>query len=377
MGVKFKKHSAKPASKKEASDIHHILNKEISLFGSSFSNSKKEKFYSRLSVLLKSGINLRKSLELIAEGQKKEKDQTFIEGLSSDIVDGKSFHEIMKGHKNFSPYEFHAIKIGEQTGKLDDLTQDLFHFYQNKNEQRRQVYSALSYPMIILLTALVVVYFMMQFVVPMFVDIFKQQEVELPLITQVIVKISNFITSYGGYLILLLIALPFLRRWLKTMPKYRKASDAFKLKIPIIGGYIKKVYISQFVQAMALLTRAKVPIVNGISLTKDMIAFDPLQNSLQTIEEDIVNGKKMSESFAKHKLYDKDMVALLKVAEETNQTEFVFQKLQEQYSNELKYSSQIITAALNPLFIFLVAGIVGVILIAMYLPMFKLSSVFE
>ncbi|MBL4664091.1 MAG: type II secretion system F family protein, partial [Flavobacteriaceae bacterium] len=290
MGIKFETHTVQSKSSNTSSGIKNLMQKDIHFFGSSFSNKKKESFYGRLSVLLKSGINLKKALELISESQKKDKDQLFIFNLSQEIVAGKSLYEVMEAHPHFTAYEYQAVKIGEQTGKIYDITNDLFSFYKQKNEQKRQVYSALSHPIVILFTAIIVVYFMMQFVVPMFVDIFKQQKVELPWITQVIVDISNFITSYGGFIIIFFLTLPFPFRYLKKQSWYRQRADTFKLKIPILGSYLRKVYVTQFVQAMSLLTKAKVPMVNGISLVRNMIEFYPLQSSLEKIEKNIIEG---------------------------------------------------------------------------------------
>ena len=110
-------------------------------------------------------------------------------------------------------------------------------------------------------------------------------------------------------------------------------------------------------------------------MIREMVNFHPLQKSLHDIEADILQGERMSESFKKHQLFDKKMIALLKVAEETNQTEYVFKKLYNQYSKEVEYQSKTITNILNPILTLMVGFIVGVILIAMYLPMFRLSSV--
>ncbi len=110
-------------------------------------------------------------------------------------------------------------------------------------------------------------------------------------------------------------------------------------------------------------------------MVRKMVDFYPLQNSLKQVEADILMGERMSFSFHKHKIFDKKIIALLKVAEETNQTEFIFQRLYDQYSKDVEYQSQTITNVLNPLLTLMVGFIVGVILIAMYLPMFKLSSV--
>ena len=156
---------------------------------------------------------------------------------------------------------------------------------------------------------------------------------------------------------------------------YFKLMGNLQLKIPVLGGYIKKIYLIQFTQAMALLTYAKIPVVKGIQLVGAMIHFYPLQSTLKIIEKDIIQGERLNECFKKHSFYDKKMIALLKVAEETNQTEYIFQKLYDQYSIEIKHQGQIISNVLNFILTLFVGLIVGIILVAMYMPMFRLSSV--
>ena len=373
MGIKFNTQQGSTISKKEKKPS--FWEKDIAFLGSSFSDKKKEEFYAELAILLRSGFNLKKALELLSETQKKESHRILLEDMTSKIVAGDSFFEVLQHNKNFSTYECQAIRIGETTGKLYEVTNDLHLFYKERNEQKRQVYSALSYPLIILITAVIVVAFMLVFVVPMFEQIFKQNNVELPFITRLVMDSSSFIARQGWIFLVFFIALPFLISYLKKQAWYKRPLDTIKLKIPLLGPYIKKVHITQFVQAMALLTNAKVPIVTGLSMVKDMVPFYPLKDSLEIIEKDIIKGEKMSDSFAQFSLYEKKITALLKVAEETNQTEFIFQKLFEQYSSELKYRSQIFTSLLNPIFIFVIAVLVTFILVAMYLPMFKLGSV--
>lgn len=374
MGIKLKNIAVEvqPLQKESKTSF---LNKEISLFGNSFSNKSKEQFYSELSVLLNSGINLKQGLELISETQKKEKDQKLIEEILEKIISGSSLSAALANNKNFSPYEYQAIKIGEQTGRLAKITDDLREFFNRKMELKRQLVSSLSYPIIVLITAFLVVFFMLKYVVPMFDDIFKQNKVELPWITSQIVGLSNFVTENGFTILVLLIGLIISVKFISKKQWYYRFIGKLQLKIPVFGNYIKKIYLIQFTQAMALLTNAKIPVVNGIHLVKNMIQFYPLEQSLSAIEKDIIQGEKLNNSFKKHSFYDKKMIALLKVAEETNQTEYIFKKLYDQYSVEIKYQGQIITNVLNFLLTLFVGIIVGVILIAMYLPMFKLSSV--
>ncbi len=351
-----------------------ILNKEIHLFGNGMSNRAKEDFYAELSVLLNSGINLKTALDLISEMQRKQKDQGLISDISSQIVSGSSLYDALEKNKHFSSYEYQAIKIGERTGQLPKIVEDLREYFSRKNELKRQLVSSLSYPIIVLILAVLVVFFMLRYVVPMFVDIFRQNNVELPWLTQQIVKLSHLVTGNGLVILLVVVALALGVKWASTTEWFYRFIGRFQLRIPALGNYFRKVYLIQFTQAMALLTNAKIPVVNSIALVRDMIRFYPLEKTLYTIEKDLIQGVKLHNSFEKHPFYDKKMIALLKVAEETNQTEFIFQKLYEQYTTEIKYKGQMMTTVFNFILTLTVGIIVAVILIAMYLPMFKLSS---
>lgn len=374
MGIKFDNiSSAVSVTEKESKTS--FLNREITLFGNRMSNKAKEQFYAELSVLLNSGIDLKKALDLIAEMQKKQKDVRLMEGIAAEIVAGSSLSQALEKNKLFTPYEYHAIKIGEQTGRLNKITNDLREYYHRKNELRRQLVSSLTYPLIVLFTACLVVFFMLKYVVPMFVDIFDQNQVELPWLTKMIVKLSNLVEGNGLLILAMIIGVIVLVKWMSKKEWYYRFIGRLQLKIPVLGNYIKRVYLIQFTQAMALLTNAKIPVVTGIQLVKDMIRFYPLERTLRVIEKDIIVGTKLHESFASHPIYEKKMIALLKVAEETNQTEYLFQKLYEQYSAETQYKGQILSNIFNFLLTLFVGLIVGVILVAMYLPMFKLSSV--
>ena len=373
MGIKIEQ--VRPAGKTESTaSLETLLKKEIRIFGKRFTDKKKEQFYAELSVLLKSGVNLKLALDLIEESQK-EKDRKIIKELNEQILKGSSLAAAMENDRNFTPYEYRAIKIGEQTGQLNFITTDLAEYYQRKNEQKRQVISSLTYPVIVLFTAFIVVFFMLKYVVPMFEDIFEQNRVELPFLTQLIVKASHLLGANGLYLLLSLTSITIGLRMVRKKEWFRKYSGKIFLRTPIIGEYMRKIYVTRFTHTMMLLTNSKIPVVNGLGMIREMVNFHPLQKSLDDIEADILQGERMSESFKKHQLFDKKMIALLKVAEETNQTEYVFKKLYDQYSKEVEYQSKTITNILNPILTLMVGFIVGVILIAMYLPMFRLSSV--
>ncbi|MBC9794699.1 type II secretion system F family protein [Sinomicrobium sp. FJxs] len=367
--------TGKGSLEKGPGGISEFLQKEITVFGKTFSNRKKEDFYTEISVLLKAGITLKEALSLIEENQKKKSQQQFLEGLIGEIVSGKNFSDAIQDKKEFTEYEYHSLKIGEETGTLEKVTEELGSFFARKNEQRRNLISALIYPVIILVTAILVVAFMLRYVVPMFQDIFTQNNVELPGITKFIITLSGFSQGKGWILVVLILGFLVGRKALAKKIWYKKLKDHFLLKMPFIGPFIKNVYLAQFTQAVSLLTASKVPVVNSIQLVKKMIRFYPLQHALEDVESGILQGHSLSESLKKTKIFDHRMVALVKVAEETNQTEFIFERLNHQYNVEVQQKSKMLSTMMEPFIILFVGIIVGVILIAMYLPMFKLSSV--
>ena len=189
-----------------------------------------------------------------------------------------------------------------------------------------------------------------------------------------IVKLSALTKRFGVYGLLLLIGLVFTGRVFKDNVQYRKALHYFILKVPILGTFITKVYLAQFTQAVALLTTSKVPLLNSIQMVKKMIRFVPLQVALDKVENSILKGNSLSASLKDNPLFDNRIISLVKVAEETNQTEYVFKQLSEQYNQEVVQQSKIMTTILEPIIIIFVGVLVAVLLVAMYLPMFQLSS---
>lgn len=364
-------------SKKGSSsfDIDALLKKEITFFGSSFSDKHKEAFYTELDVLLEAGLELKDALDLLGAEQKKESHQQLFTNITEELVVGKNLSDAIKNQKHFSEYEYYSLQIGEKTGTLQKVAKELGKFYQRKNEQRRAVINALSYPIIVIFTAVLVLVFMLRFVVPMFADIFKQNKVELPWITKQIIHFSDGFASYYWIgLVIILFAVAF-RNFFKQQEWYQKISSTILLKTPFVGDFVRKVKIAQFTQAISLLISAKVPLLNGIQLTKKMIKFYPLQKALENVEQDILLGKSLHQSIGSKSIFDAKMGSLIKVAEETNKVETIFNRLTYQYTQEIDYKSKMISATIEPLIILVLGTIVAVILIAMYLPMFKLSTV--
>lgn len=359
----------------QSDEIQKLLKKDINFFRARFGAKKKEAFYTELAVLLGAGINLKNALLLIDEEKSGKQGSSIISSLVDSLVRGKSFSEALKDHNQFTEYEYTSVKIGEETGTLIKVASELGLFYQRRNEQRKNIMNAMSYPIIVMATALISVLFMLRYVVPMFAEIFKHNNVKLPFLTEIIISASIAIEKYFVWFLLAVVILYFIIHKLKELQEYRRISSMILLKIPFFGELIRKMYLAQFTQALALLSSAKIPILQSIQLTKMMIDFYPLKQALEGIETMILNGKSLSDSAAPFSLFDRKMVSLLKVAEETNKSEFVFERLANQYNNDVQYQSKMLSTILEPIIILVLGALVAIILVAMYLPMFKLSTV--
>ena len=357
-------------------NIFDFLNKDIKLFGNGLSDKTKEAFFHELSILLIAGIDIKTALELIAQEQAKPSDAVVFEKIKNDIIKGSTLSGALRDTNQFSNYEFYSIQIGEESGKLTRVLSELALFYQKKIKQRRQMVGALTYPAIVLCTSFGAIFFMMNFVVPMFADVFKRFGGDLPVLTQTILNASHFFSSYFWLFILFIISIIVFVFTQRNELWYRKNSTALLLKIPIVGEMMRKIYLARFCNSMTLLIGSKIPILRAIGLIKQMIGFYPIEISLEQVEKDILLGKSLHESLAAFTIYHKRMISLLKVGEEVNKLESFFDKIAQQYNDDVEHQTTLISGMIEPFMIIFLGVIVGVILIAMYLPLFQLSSTF-
>ncbi len=378
MGIKIEKIDRTSSKKTDLSslDKESWLKRDIISFGQKFGAKTKAYFYTELHILLGSGISLKQSLNVIEEGLKKKKEKEIISKLSMEIINGASFSEAMRKQDHFLKYEYFSVKIGEETGTLSKVIKQLAEYFERRTEYRKNIISALTYPLIIFSTAVLVIFFMLRYVVPMFEEIFRQQQVKLPGITQFIVNVSQFIQDYSWVMSLSIVVILFSFYSLNKNNKFKQLQQAFLFKMPGINNLLKVAYTTQFIQAMSILLSAKVPMLNALYLVKDMIDFYPLEKKLNDITEAIQKGRPLSIAMSDHKDFFKaDVIAMVSVAEQTNATAYIFDKLSHRYNDTLQRRSKTLSTFLEPLIILIVGMFVGFILVAMYLPMFKLSTV--
>ena len=352
----------------------NFLNKEIQ-FSTGFSDKKKERFYKELSILIQSGIDFKQALEILVEQYKSKTDKNLISTIKQQVIQGKSLHEAMQSSGKFSAYEYYSVKIGEETRKLDKVLIELQKYFDRKIKMRRQLISVFTYPSFVLAVTFGVLYFMMNNVVPMFSSVFKQFGAELPPLTQKIIKLSHNFSTISGVFIFSVIAIIAFHAFNKKKEWYRRFTSRVVLKTPFFGALIRKIYMSRLCQSLSLLLSAKTPLVTSLDLTHKMIDFYPIESSLTKVKADILKGVALGDSLSKYPVYDHKFVSMIKVAEQINKLDNMFERLSEQYNEEIEHETKMIGVVLEPLIIIIIGLIVGVIMIAMYSPMFDLSKI--
>lgn len=370
--------SNKASGKKTASakSLSDILNADIKLFGAAYPDKKKEAFYMELSILLSAGIDIKNALELIAEDQVKQKDKELITSIQEEVIKGRSLSETLKNTGLFSDYEVFSIQIGEETGRVAIIMEELSAFFKNKIKQKRQAVSALTYPLIVLCTSIAVLAFMLNVIVPMFSDVFLRFGGQLPFITELVIDASDLA---GTLFWPVLLVCTVLGGWIYSIRKnesFRRFTSELLLKIPVLGELIRKIYLARFCHTMQLLISSKIPLLRALGLVRRMIGYYPIEQSIASVEQQILRGESLHKALSAFPIYPRRLVSFIKVGEEVNRLDEFFEKINLQYSEEVDHQSKVLATVIEPIMMIFLGLIVGVILIAMYLPMFKMSTIF-
>ncbi len=352
----------------------NIFDLSLSFGSKKLKDAKKEEFYSEIFLLLQSGLDLKGSIEIFTRQQTAEDVRNLFSGIEEKLIKGSSFSEALRHFPDFSAYEYYSIKIGEESGQLPEVLSELGDFYQRKMKQQKQLVSAFTYPTVILMTAVIAVGFMMNFIVPMFADAFKRFNSDLPGLTQFIVKLSEGFRHYWWLILIILAGAGLAVYSLQKIREVRVWVGERIIHIPLFGILLQKIYLARFCQSMALMVTARTPLIVSLDLVGKMVGYLPLEKALKEVSQEIYKGKMLNEAMASKPLFDQRMVSLIKVGEETNKLDVIFKKLYEQYSGEADHRTTMMNALLEPILIVLVGILVAVILIAMYLPMFKIGN---
>lgn len=335
---------------------------------------QKERFYADLHLLLSSGLDIHTSFDILIGQTTGTWEKQQFESVRADIISGMTLADAMQENKLGGKYEYYALKIGEESGKVIEVLAEIKRYYERKIKQKRQVSGALTYPLMVLLTAVVAVGFMLNVIVPMFEEVFKRFQGSLPALTQKIIDLSDWMKQYAWLLLLFLAGLYLGFTLLKKRYTFLKYWHLFLLRIPLFGKLKKDIESARFCHIMSLLSAARSPLVQSLHMVADMITFIPMKETVEETGEGISRGQSFHASVEASGFFDRKFSSLIKAGEEVNRLEYAFNQLNDQYNQEIDHKLSVMASLLEPILILVVGGIVAVILIAMYLPLFQIGS---
>lgn len=349
--------------------------KEISF--SRFTDKNKEDWYREFALLLRAGVDFNGALKILIDQEKSKFLKSIYSEIHKDIIKGKTLYQAVRVHKNFSPYECQSIKIGEDTKSLPVIFDQLHRFYSRKIRMRRQITSVISYPIFVLIITFCVLYFMLNYVVPMFSSVFQQFGKELPAITQTVVRLSDNFWIINSIMLFFFLSLFLINKTFKKNDIYRRLTTSVYVKLPFIGGLIQKIYLARFCQALSLLLSARTPLLTSLTLTQEMITFYPINKAISDVKGEILKGSTLSASLSKHHFFSPKIISLTTIGEQTNELGSMYEGLAKQYDEDIEHTTKLIGSILEPLMIVIIGGVVGFIMLAMYSPIFNLSKILD
>lgn len=343
---------------------------------SKMTDARREVFYAGLHALLTAGLDFSHAFALLTESERDARMKALLERLYGDVVGGAALWQAMERSGSFRPLDCGVVRIGEQTGRLADTLDFLREYYRKRAAQRKMVSSAVSYPLVVLSTAVVVVAFMLAVIVPMFDEVYARMGGELPALTRWIISLSKSFPAYAAVAAATGIAAYIILYANRNRKGVRSWTADILLRLPVAGAIIRRNQQAQFCKLLYLLTSSGVPLLTGVGMLADVVGFYPYRQSFGAICRGLEQGEPFSAGVARFpELYDRRLAALVRVGEETNRLPEMLRRQGEALTEELEYRIKRMGALLEPALILLVGLLVAVILISMYMPMFRLGGI--
>ena len=333
---------------------------------------EKAVFASKLAALVDAGVPIVRSLDLMARQQRLPMFKRALLQISLDVNQGTAMGAAMRQWpKVFDQLSIAMVEAGEAGGVLDESLKRLAKLLEDNARLQNQIKGALGYPVAVLVIAILVFLGMTIFLIPTFAGIFKDLGAELPLFTQLMVDLSELLRSPVSLLLAggLLMAVWMLSRYYATA-KGRRAIDRLLLRLPLFGDLIMKTATAQFCRIFSSLTRAGVPILMSLEISSDTAGNSIISDAILASRGLVQEGVLLSAALIRQNVLPEMALSMLAIGEETGEMDQMLSKVADFYEDEVTASVKALTSMLEPAMIVVVGGIVGSILLAMYLPMF-------
>lgn len=334
-------------------------------------------FSRQLATMLAAGIPLVQGLEIVGNGHDKPSVQKLILGIKADIEGGSSLHEALgKYPLYFDDLYVNLVEAGEHSGALESLLDKIATYKEKTEALKKKVKKALFYPAAVLVVAVIVTVILLIFVIPEFESLFKGFGADLPAFTQFVIDLSKSLQSKGIYYAIVLGAAIFAFSYFrKRSKKMREYIDRIMLKVPIIGPILNKSAIARYARTLATMFAAGVPLVEALESVAGATGNIVYENAVMKMRDEVSTGQRLQRAMENAAIFPNMVVQMIAVGEESGSLDSMSSKVASFYEAEVDNAVDSMSSLLEPLIMAVLGVLVGGLVIAMYLPIFKLGSV--
>ncbi|MEZ4651141.1 MAG: type II secretion system F family protein [Candidatus Eisenbacteria bacterium] len=333
-------------------------------------------FTRQFSTMVNAGLPLVQCLDILSKQAESALFRQIVADVMHDVESGSTLSEAMgKRQAAFDNLYVNMVDAGEAGGILDDILARLAGYLEKAEALRRKVKSALTYPTVVLIVALGATTFMLLFIIPTFAKVFADFGGELPLATRVVLGLSNFLKGFWWALIGGIVGIVFTLRRIYKTETGRMKFDAFFLKMPVFGTILRKASIARFTRTLGTMISSGVPILSALDITARTAGNKVIEQAILMTKASIGEGETIAAPLKESKVFPPMVVQMISVGEETGALDKMLDKIANFYDEEVNVAVDTLTSIIEPIMIVVMGTLVGGMVVAMYMPMFKLINV--
>lgn len=344
----------------------------IESFLNNVSVKDKAVFSRQFAVMINAGVAIVRCLSVLSDQAGNPKLKKALAGISSDVQQGNPLSEAMAKHPDcFDQLYVSMVEAGETGGVLDEVLGRLAKLLEDMARLQNQIKSAMAYPVAVGILAVIVFFAMTIFLIPVFAKIFQDMKVPLPALTQFMLFLSGIMRSWKILIPIVTVSVTVfaIKQYYKT-PIGRLQIDGFLLKMPLFGDLNEKSAVARFCRVFGTLTRSGVPILSSLDIVCNTVGNQVIANAVAAATSEIKQGGMMSIALQKANVFPALAIQMISIGEETGELDAMMMKVADFYEDEVEQAVKALTSIIEPLMMVAIAGMVGVILLSMYLPMF-------
>ncbi len=357
--------------------------KKSSFFSLSIGGRVKDKdivvFTRQFATMIDAGLPLVQALDILSTQVENKTLASTLTVIKNDVEGGSTYADALRKHPRvFNELYVNMVAAGESGGILDTILNRLATYIEKAMKLKKKVKGAMIYPIVVSTIAVLVIAIIMVFVVPTFSKMFATLGGELPLPTKFIMRLSNFLAGWGGFtLLMVFIGFMIFYTQIRRTEKGKAVTDRISLRLPIFGILIRKVAVAKFTRTLGTLISSGVPILDGLSITAKTAGNKIIEYAVMDVRSAVSEGKTLAEPLTKSKVFPPMVNHMIAVGESTGALDAMLSKIADFYDDEVDNAVANLTAMMEPMLMVFLGGAVGFIVVAMYLPIFKLITLIK